>query len=98
MCKTLKLERFLTDSSKNIERNKGFSHSHLGASTSFRKGFGCEVFSTRVNVFFLPYFKLRTIFSGYGMILKRENNFSNRVNDPVPMGQKVPMLTPMDFG
>ena len=33
MCKTLKLERFLTDSSKNNERNKGFSHSHFGAST-----------------------------------------------------------------
>ena len=64
---------------------------------SFRKGWGCEVFSTRVNVFFLPYFKLRTFFSGYGMILKRENNFSVRVNDPVPMGKKVPMLTPMDF-
>ena len=64
---------------------------------SFRKGWGCEVFLTRVNVFFLPYFKLRTIFSGYGMILKRENKFSDRVNDPVPMGKKVPMLTPMDF-
>ena len=48
--------------------------------------------------FFLPYFKRRTIFSGYGMILKRENNFSDRVNDPVSKGKKVPMLTPMEFG
>ena len=64
---------------------------------SFHKGWGCEVLSTRVNVFFLPYFKLRTIFSGYGMILKRENNFSDRVHDPVPKGEKVPMLTPMEF-
>ena len=32
------------------------------------------------------------------MILKRENNFSDRVNDPVSMGKKVPMLTPMDLG
>ena len=55
---------------------------------SFRKGCGCEVFSTRVNVFFLPYYKLRTIFCGYGMILKRENNFSDRLNDPVSKGEK----------
>ena len=34
---------------------------------------------------------------GYGMILKRENIFSDPVNDPVSMGKKVPMLTPMDF-
>ena len=32
MCKILKLERFLIDSSKNIERNKGFSDSDSGAS------------------------------------------------------------------
>ena len=47
--------------------------------------------------FFLKYFKLRTIFSGYGMILKREYNFSDRVNDPVSKGKKVHMLTPMEF-
>ena len=64
---------------------------------SFRKGWGCEVFSTRVNVFFLPYFKLRTIFSGYGMILKRENNFSDRVNDPVSMGKKSSYVNTYGF-
>ena len=47
--------------------------------------------------FFLAYFKLRAIFSGYGMILKRESYFSDRVNDPVSKGKKVPMLTPMEF-
>ena len=31
------------------------------------------------------------------MILKGENNFLDRVNDPVSMGKKVPMLTPMEF-
>ena len=40
---------------------------------------------------------LRTVFSGYGMIVKFENNFSDRVNDPVSKGKKVPMLTPMEF-
>ena len=38
--------------------------------------------------FFLLFFMLRTIFSGYGMILKRENNFSERVNDPRPKEEK----------
>ena len=31
------------------------------------------------------------------MILKREKNFSDRVNDNVSKGKKVPMLTPMKF-
>ena len=38
-----------------------------------------------------------TIFSGYGMILRRENNFADRVNDPVSKGKKISMLTPMEF-
>ena len=31
------------------------------------------------------------------MILKGENNFSDRVNDLVSKEKKVPMLTPMEF-
>ena len=31
------------------------------------------------------------------MIIKRENNFSDRVNDPVSKGKNVPMLTHMEF-
>ena len=40
---------------------------------------------------------LMTIFSGYGIILKQENNFSDRVNDLVSKRKKVPMLTPVEF-
>ena len=47
--------------------------------------------------FFLPYFKLRTIFSQYGMILKQENKFSHRVNEPVSKGKNVPMLKPIEL-
>ena len=38
-----------------------------------------------------------TIFRGYGMILKWENNFADRVNDAVSKGKKIPMLIPMEF-
>ena len=31
------------------------------------------------------------------MILKRENKFSDQVNDPVSKGKNVRMLTPMEF-
>ena len=98
MCKIHQTRAFLTDSLKKIEKNLGYSHNDLSASMS--------VFSTGLRLwglidtskFFFPYYlRLRKIFSGYGMILKRESNFSNRVNDPVSKGEKVPMLTPMEF-
>jgi len=58
-----------------------------------REGWDCEVLPTQVNVFFLPYFNLKIIFSPYAMILKWENDFSDRVNDLVSKWKKVPMLT-----
>ena len=58
-----------------------------------RQGWGCEVLSTQVNVLFLSCFQIRKIFSGYAMVQKWENNFKDRVNDPVSKGKKVRMCT-----
>ena len=98
MCKIHQTWAFLTDWSKKMKETKVFQLMiWVHPWGSFRKGWGCEVLSTRANVFFHPYFKLRTIFRGYDMILKQENNLSDRVNDPVSKGKKDHMLTPMEF-
>ena len=71
MYKVLKLERSLQIHRKTSKETNVFQIViRLAPRGSFHNGRGCEVLSTRVNVFFLPYLKLRTIFSGYGMIIK----------------------------
>ena len=89
MCKILKLENSLQIRGKKSNETKVLQIViRVPPWGSFHKGWGCEVLSRWVNIFFLPYFKLRTIFSGYGVIRKGENNFSDRTNDPVSKGEK----------
>ena len=99
MCQIYQIWTFLRISLKNIERNLVFSHKDLSVSIKvFSRGFRLWGLRDMSTCFFSSLFTRRTIFSRFGMILKRENNFSEPVKWPSSQrGQKVSMLTPMEI-